>query len=568
VPIDREATLRAAEKLLRQGKLDAAIAEYVRLAAAQPRDWASVNALGDLYVRAGQIDRAVTQFVRVAEQLAREGAYAKAAAVYRKILRLSPLDPRATRGLAALMEKESAAQSGQPVPAAWSPDPDAKVKASRAAQDAGDVPRACALLIEAANLYAAANRPWDAIAAVAEASSVDPANSTYRQRLIRMLIQQGEIVQARYVARDVAELLIVADAYETLGRNADALDIRAEAASFDLNNLGLRHRVLTELTTQGQTDRARAMARSASELLLVAEALTREGRANDAIEAIAAAVDVAPANATIRRQLVQAALAAGDLERARKAARGASDLLAVAEALERCGDGAGARQLRADALRREPDDVALRRTLAREYYAAGEIEQVRWLLTPETAGEDPELLRLMAYLEFTAGRGDEGRRALETLARASGSHADEIARLGEQLAAEGHVDGAFACADVAADRAIAAGDWKRAAAGLEAFVARAPRHVPALMKLVDVCVDGGLNGMLQTAQVQLVDAYLAAGRPAEARIIAEDLVQRAPWRRDHVDRCRRALAMAGEPFPDRRIADMLSADGPVALEDV
>ena len=60
--VDREAALKRAEKLLRQGKLDGAIEEYVRLIDDQPRDWNAINALGDLYVRAGDVDRAIAQF--------------------------------------------------------------------------------------------------------------------------------------------------------------------------------------------------------------------------------------------------------------------------------------------------------------------------------------------------------------------------------------------------------------------------------------------------------------------------------------------------------------------------
>ena len=62
VPVDRDETLRRAEKLLRQGKLDGAIAEYVQLVTDQPDDWNSMNALGDLYVRAGHSDHAVAWF--------------------------------------------------------------------------------------------------------------------------------------------------------------------------------------------------------------------------------------------------------------------------------------------------------------------------------------------------------------------------------------------------------------------------------------------------------------------------------------------------------------------------
>ena len=55
MPFDREGTLRKAEKLLRQGKLDQAIAEYRAVIEDQPSDWNTANTLGDLYVRAGQI---------------------------------------------------------------------------------------------------------------------------------------------------------------------------------------------------------------------------------------------------------------------------------------------------------------------------------------------------------------------------------------------------------------------------------------------------------------------------------------------------------------------------------
>jgi tetratricopeptide (TPR) repeat protein len=90
VPIDRPAILRNAEKLLRSGKLDQAIAEYLRIVEDQPGDWNTANVLGDLYVRARQTDRAVEQFVRIADHLHNEGFLPKAAAVYKKVLKLKP----------------------------------------------------------------------------------------------------------------------------------------------------------------------------------------------------------------------------------------------------------------------------------------------------------------------------------------------------------------------------------------------------------------------------------------------------------------------------------------------
>ena len=68
MPLDRAATLRTAEKLIRQGKLDAAIAEYRKVLDDQPKDWNTVNTLGDLLFRAGQIDKAVDEYERIADQ--------------------------------------------------------------------------------------------------------------------------------------------------------------------------------------------------------------------------------------------------------------------------------------------------------------------------------------------------------------------------------------------------------------------------------------------------------------------------------------------------------------------
>jgi tetratricopeptide (TPR) repeat protein len=95
VPIDRAAILRSAEKLLQQGKLESAIAEYRRIVDEQPEDWTTANILGDLYIRAGQNDKAVEQFVRIADYLQRQGFLPKAAALYKKVLRIRPDDDHA-----------------------------------------------------------------------------------------------------------------------------------------------------------------------------------------------------------------------------------------------------------------------------------------------------------------------------------------------------------------------------------------------------------------------------------------------------------------------------------------
>jgi tetratricopeptide (TPR) repeat protein len=126
---------------------------------------------------------------------------------------------------------------------------------------------------------------------------------------------------------------------------------------------------------------------------------------------------------------------------------------------------------------------------------------------------------------------------------------------------------AFVCIDTAVDAELAAGNYMDAAAILQEFVTRVSGQIAALLKLVEICVDGGLEATMYEAQAVLADAYLEAGQGAEARVIAEDLVAREPWEHAHIDRFRRALVMLGVEDPDTLIADRLSGQGPFIATD-
>jgi tetratricopeptide (TPR) repeat protein len=88
------------------------------------------------------------------------------------------------------------------------------------------------------------------------------------------------------------------------------------------------------------------------------------------------------------------------------------------------------------------------------------------------------------------------------------------------------------------------------------------------MRLVEICVDGGLESTMYSAQAQLADAYIAAGAATEARFIAEDLVAREPWEPSNIERFRRALELMGEPDPDGLIAARLSGESPFTSTDL
>jgi tetratricopeptide (TPR) repeat protein len=133
--------------------------------------------------------------------------------------------------------------------------------------------------------------------------------------------------------------------------------------------------------------------------------------------------------------------------------------------------------------------------------------------------------------------------------------------------AEVNPDAGYECIEVAAKAAIAADEWGSAAAALNEFVSRVHNHIPALMRLVEVCVDGGLEATMHSAQAQLADAYLTVGAGTEARVIAEDLVAREPWDRSNIERFRRALTLLGEQDVDAIIAERLSGQSPFTSTD-
>ena len=86
----REKVVRAAEKYVGKGKIEAAIKEYMKVLAEFPNEAGTLNRVGDLYARIDKDDDAIRLFSQIAEQYSGEGFLVKAIAIYKKILRLDP----------------------------------------------------------------------------------------------------------------------------------------------------------------------------------------------------------------------------------------------------------------------------------------------------------------------------------------------------------------------------------------------------------------------------------------------------------------------------------------------
>jgi tetratricopeptide (TPR) repeat protein len=428
VAFDRAVTLRNAEKLLRTGKLEPAIAEYLRVVEAQPQDWNTANMLGDLYVRAGQSDKAVAQFARIADGLSRDGFFPKAAALYKKIIKIRPDDEHA--------------------------------------------------LLQAGEMAA----------------------------------NQGVLVDARTYLNTVADLRLAR------GDTQGAAEIRIrlgslDPADFDARRAGARARVETG-------DSVSAL----REFKAIAADLVEKGRQADAIAVLREASELDPSDEDVRGQLFAAHLANGELDLANQWATTPGHF----------------------------------RALGLAYLDRGDMASASRFLTADSTADDPDLLLKIAEVKLRTGALDEGLAIVRQVLNQDRLRSGAITLLGCDIA-KSAPDAGFAVVEIAAESSVAEGDWPSAAAALEEFVARVPHHIPALMRMVEIYFDGRLESGLYAAQSQLAEAYLATGAPAEARVIAEDLMGREPSEPSHVEQFRRALVLLGEDEPDRIIAERLSA---------
>src|SRR5262245_56313550 len=246
---DRETALKSAEKAIRQGRVDAAITEYLRIVEAQPRDWNSANALGDLYVKSKQVDKGIEQYTRIADHLAAEGFLPKAAALYKKILKFQP-----DQEYALLQSAELSAKQGQMAAAKTAfravaerrrtkgdtkgaaettirigqldpEDLEARLAAAHAALEIKDSATALNEFHDVAFKLDKGGDTKQALPAFRAAFDLDPSDWEVRERLLDAYLQSGDLARARDVAAETSQLKRVATALEAAGKKDEALEV-------------------------------------------------------------------------------------------------------------------------------------------------------------------------------------------------------------------------------------------------------------------------------------------------------------------------------------------------------
>jgi pilus assembly protein FimV len=193
--------VEAAQKLLNQGKVAQAIAEYQQILKHEPRDQVTLMTIGELYIRQGETFQAIDYFERLAQIFVGDGFLTKAIAVYKRIAKLAPEEIRPLEKLADLYVQQGVMSEARP------------------------------LFLQLAEIHLKNNRQPEAVALLKKLLMAEPDN-------LRIQIRLADLYQAMGQTQEAVEAYISA-AQRALARgdHAECEKLADKALKLDANNL-------------------------------------------------------------------------------------------------------------------------------------------------------------------------------------------------------------------------------------------------------------------------------------------------------------------------------------------
>jgi len=194
---EKAKVIKAAEKFLSQGKINAAIKEYRQIIAHDGGDLTTLNMLGDLLARAGEKEEAASCFLRIAEHYREQEFRLKAIAMYRKIEKLKPRDQATARELAALYSAQ------------------------------GLIADARAQYLVVADAHTRAGESKQTLEVLHKIADLDPNNTEIRLKLAAGYLQEGMEAEAAKAYSEAANRLLESSRFEaSLDAYSKALELR------------------------------------------------------------------------------------------------------------------------------------------------------------------------------------------------------------------------------------------------------------------------------------------------------------------------------------------------------
>jgi tetratricopeptide (TPR) repeat protein len=226
MPPEHTATLRTAEKLLRVGKIAAAIAEYSKVVHQAPQEWDTAILLASLHARNGDVNTAVDHYRGIATGLTDKGMHARAANVLEKVLALRPGDEDALEQLAG------------------------------ASASNGDIAAACSHLMRIAERRIQRGELPRAIDALERAAQLDPAGSGASGKLFELCVQSGDLKRARKHIGSARDCRVLATMLQHAGQHDEARELFRDAYQRDPSDLGAAATLAREYLRDGDFERA------------------------------------------------------------------------------------------------------------------------------------------------------------------------------------------------------------------------------------------------------------------------------------------------------------------------
>jgi pilus assembly protein FimV len=505
----RDQLLQSAEKHVGKGKLDQALKDYLRVLDENPKDIATLNRVGDLYVRMNRQAESIPFFTRIAEFYSRDGFFLKAIAIYKKINKIDPARLDVYDRLADLYHKQGLTQ-------------DARSQYQVLADH-----------------YLKTGKTEDAVSAYKKMAAVDPNDLRIQVKLADLYRSSNQVDQA------VMQYGLIGSMLLRRGAHDEAAAVFQKALELSPSDAGIQKNLVRSLIAQKNPAAAvailKAAPRTADSLSLLAEAQLEMGERGDAgrtaEQAIALDSRHEGARLLLSRlrisegsfdaalaavvPLVDAALAARDFPRA------ASSILPILSS-EAAHPGALAKMAEVrDAEGNPPEAARLRLALAYEEERRGDVDAAvaTYRRVLATLPGQPDAAARLAALAPAGPAAEEPRSgsaipedALPEIeveidespgpaATPAGGRQTASARNAEEqeietLVVEAEVFAKYGLTDKAIER-------------LRSLVRRRPDLLPARERLVDLLKETANSGLPAEAE-ELAAVYRAAGKGEQA----------------------------------------------------
>ncbi len=380
---EKAKVIKAAEKFLSQGKINAAIKEYRLIIAHDGDDLTTLNMLGDLLARAGEKHEAASCFLRIAEYYREQDFRLKAIAMYRKIEKLKPRDPATAKQLAELY----------------------------AAQ--GLIADARERYLVVADAYTRAGESRQTLEVLHKIADLDPQNTDIRLKLAAGYLKENMPAEAAQAYRQAANRL-----FEN-GRFEKSLDAYSKALELRPNDRVALKGLVSAHVALGSADDAaelleKAVADSPDDSELISMLAQTYMEAEDAIGAERATAMLISQDASNYRRYIEVVRVYLKLGQEAEVAR---ILAIVIEPMLAGREENDLLELVDELLARDPEHVAGLRLLARIHWWQRDMEKLR------------ATLERLAEAAEAAGLAEDERYALTQLVRLAPDEQGYVDRL-------------------------------------------------------------------------------------------------------------------------------------------